>query len=295
MFVISTKTKFLIRKALKEDLGTGDVTTGAFIPNGLFGEASIIAKSEGVLCGGLVVKEVFRVVDPRLKVVQKVSEGSFLTKGKRVFLIRGRASSILKGERVALNFLGHLSGIATVAHRFAQAVKGTQSKIYDTRKTTPLWRELEKYAVKTGGGKNHRFGLWDEILVKDNHWFAIRSMLEKTHCCYFSQRMQPLLKRRRIPVEVEVASITELKHLLGGDFLPDRILLDNFSVSKLRQAVETVRKKRLKVLLEASGGITLKNVRQVAKTGVGRISVGALTHSAPAFDFSLKLIRCFTS
>jgi len=289
MFKISKETRFLICQALREDIGRGDITTEALVPRDLIGEAHIDIKQNGILCGGPVVLEVFYQIDPKLIVKQKVKDGKKVRKGKAVISIRGRVQSILKGERVALNFLGRFSGIATLTHEFATKIRGTHAGIFDTRKTTPLWRELEKYAVRSGGGKNHRFGLWDEVLVKDNHWVAIRELLEKTHCRYFGDRLKSKLKTRKIPIEIEVASLNELSHLLSGDFIPDRILLDNFSVRELKRAVQIAKRARQKVSLEASGGITLSNVREVAKTGVNRISVGTLTHSAPALDVSLAL------
>ena len=294
MLNISNQTRLLIRKALREDIGREDITTRLLIPRMLSGEAYIEAKADGVLSGGSVVREVFHVVDPRLKIKQKYADGSRILKNKKVFFISGPIQSILKAERVALNFLSHLSGIATFTQQFAQKIKGTRANIYDTRKTTPLWRELEKYAVKTGGGENHRFGLWDEILVKDNHWRAIHRLLEKTHCSYFGDRLKAQRWNRRIPIEIEVGSLRELSHLLEGNFLPDRILLDNFSLHQLKQAVQMARRIHPKLSLEASGGVTLANVRQIAKTGVNRISVGALTHSAPALDFSLEIARVFS-
>ncbi len=289
MFKISKETRFLICQALREDIGRGDITTEALVPRDLIGEAHIDIKQNGILCGGPVVLEVFYQIDPKLIVKQKVKDGKKVRKGQAVISIRGRVQSILKGERVALNFLGRFSGIATLTHEFATKIRGTHAGIFDTRKTTPLWRELEKYAVRSGGGKNHRFGLWDEVLVKDNHWVAIRELLEKTHCRYFGDRLKSKLKTRKIPIEIEVASLNELSHLLSGDFIPDRILLDNFSVRELKRAVQIAKRARQKVSLEASGGITLSNVREVAKTGVNRISVGTLTHSAPALDVSLAL------
>ena len=299
---LTPKTRSLIREALREDLGAGDVTTQTLVPEKARGEAVIIAKESGIFCGGSVAKEVFLLRDPSLKVKRHAQEGARVKKGKKVLTVRGRVRSILEAERTALNFLGHLSGIATLTHAFVEKVRGTQAKIFDTRKTTPLWRELEKYAVRSGGGENHRFGLWDEILVKENHWVAIHDLLDKTRCRYFGQRMRPLLKRRRIPVEVEVRNLKELAHLLEGTFVPDRILLDNFSVRELRRAVLFVKGldqvlrtrygiRRKVPLLEASGGINLANVRATASTGVDRISVGLLTHSAPALDFSLCLSR----
>ena len=284
---ISKDSRILIRKALKEDIGRGDITTELLVPASLRGKACIHLKSKGILCGGPVAREVFLAVDPHLKVTQTLREGSRVSKRRHVMEIRGRFSSILKAERVALNFLAHLSGIATLTDRFAQRVKGTRAKIFDTRKTTPLWRELEKYAVRTGGGLNHRFRLWDEVLVKDNHWEAIWDLLEKTRCRYFSDRLKKL--KKSVPVEVEVDNLRELKHLLLGKMRVNCILLDNFSVWELKKAVRFVRGTHQRLLLEASGGINLANVRQVAKTGVDRISIGALTHSAPALDFSLSI------
>ena len=276
--MISRRTRRLIRDSVHEDIGHQDITTQLLIQKQLMGEAFIDAKANGIVCGGAVVKEVFRAIDPTLKVQQKISDGASISKGKKVFRVSGKITSILKGERVALNFLSHLSGIATTTNQYVKKIKGTRAGIYDTRKTTPLWRELEKYAVKTGGGQNHRFGLWDEVLVKDNHWEAIKSLA-------------PLKRvKGKVPIEVEVASLKQLSDLLRRDFIPDRILLDNFSVPVLKRAVQVVRKTRKKITLEASGGVTLKNVRQIAQTGVDRISIGALTHSVPALDFSLTLM-----
>lgn len=290
MSYISKETRILIRKALKEDIGEGDVTTRLFVPPSLIGVARIDMKSKGIFAGSEVAREVFLAVDPRLKVKQFLKEGNSVSKSKKVMEIYGRVSSILKAERVALNFLAHLSGVATLTHRFVERVRGTRAKIYDTRKTTPLWRSLERRAVCAGGGRNHRFGLWDEILVKDNHWEAMWDLLNKTRCRYFFDRLKKL-KHKHIPIEIEVDSFRELKHLFDGTVRINRVLLDNFSVRELKKAVQFVRKTHPKLLLEASGGINLTNVRQAAKTGVDRISIGALTHSAPALDFSLSLLK----
>ena len=313
---ITPKLRSLLKEALTEDLGRGDITTEALIQKSQKGQAWIIAKDSGVCCGGGLAKEIFRLQDPSLKIDLHQKEGELIQKGKKILTVRGRIRPILEAERVALNFLGKLSGIATLTRSYVNQIRGTQAKIFDTRKTTPLWRELEKYAVRCGGGENHRFGLWDEVLVKDNHWAAIRPLLEKTRCRYFREKFvgaglvparegfrRPRgapLQRRRIPIEVEVQSLKELAHLLEGTFVPDRILLDNFSIRELRRAVlfvnglyQLLEKRysihRKKPELEASGGIHLKNVRPIAQTGVGRISVGRLTHSAPAVDFSLTL------
>ena len=275
---LSNKTRVLIHEALREDIGSGDITTKTLIPPSLHGTAYIQAKENGVLAGGEVVWEVFRAVDIKLKVQQHVSDGGRVRKGEKVFSIRGRIASILKGERVALNFLSHLSGVATLTRRFVDRAKGTKAKIYDTRKTTPLWRELEKGAVKTGWGFNHRFGLWDQVLAKDNHWAA----LGKENGRAFQR-----LKKRGKFVEIEVRDLKELVYVLP--FKPDAVLLDNFSIPKLKIAVRIAAAFRNRPILEASGGIHLANISKIAKTGVDRISVGALTHSAPAVDFSLEL------
>ena len=285
--MLTQTTKRLIHEALKEDIGTGDLTTRLLVPNSLKGEALILSNSAGILCGGPVVKEVFRVIDPGLRLKQFVPEGGSFRKGEPLFLLRGKIPSILKGERVSLNFLARLSGIATLTKTYVVRVKGTQAKIYDTRKTTPAWRELEKYAVRSGGGQNHRFGLWDEILVKDNHWFAVEKVTKKDPRKHFDQKLSKTAKK--IPVEIEIDNLGQLKHLLAGKFLPHRILLDNFTLGDLKKAVHLVKKVKKKISIEASGGITLQNLRQVAKTGVHRISVGALTHSAPAVDLSLAI------
>lgn len=298
-FKMDGEIRSLLKKALEEDLGPGDVTTRTLLPAGQRGEARIVAKESGILAGGPLAREIFRLRDASLRIILRKKEGARVRKGNTILTVQGRAAPILEAERVVLNFLGRLSGIATLTRKFVDKVHGTRAKIFDTRKTTPLWRAFEKYAVRCGGGRNHRFGLWDEVLVKNNHWAAIWKILDETKCRYFGQKLRPV-QRRRIPVEVEVQTLKELAHLLGGTFVPDRILLDNFSLRELRRAVLLVKGfhqilekryniKRKKPEVEASGGINLKNVRQIAATGVGRISVGRLTHSAPALDFSLRL------
>ncbi len=309
---LSFQTKKRIRQALREDIGKGDITTQALIPSHLRGRAYIKAKSNGILAGSEVVSEVFRAVDPGLRVKKHVSDGGRIRKGQKVFSLEGRAASILKGERVALNFLSRLSGVATLTRRFSEKVKGTKAKIYDTRKTTPLWRELEKSAVKAGGGFNHRFGLWDQALIKDNHWAALQNPVilsrrrrrrisgDRFFAEFTLEDVTPLrmtseglrmtlmrLRRQRKFIEIEVENVQGLVRVLP--LRPDAVLLDNFSISNLRQAVQAAKAFRKKPLLEASGGVHLENARSIAKTGVDRISVGALTHSAPALDFSLTL------
>jgi len=295
----------LLRKALEEDIGRGDITTQTLIPRNQRGEAAIVAKEAGIFCGGEVAREVFRLRDPSLKIKLHKKESASVKKGQKVLTVKGRIASILEAERVALNFLGHLSGIATLTRAYVDKIRGTKAKIYDTRKTTPLLRSLEKYAVQCGGGENHRFGLWDEVLVKDNHWTALKQ--SPFADCFVSAKvlwriLAMTARRRKIPIEVEVRSLKELAHLLEGTFVPDRILLDNFSVRELKRAVLFVQgldrvlrtrygiRRRLPQL-EASGGITLANVRAFAQTGVTRLSIGRLTHSAPALNFSLEMVQ----
>lgn len=294
-FKITPLTRTLLKRSLQEDIGTGDLATQTLIPKYQKGKAYIVARESGVFAGGFVVREVFRLRDASLRVKLHVKEGGRVQKGRRAVTVIGCVQSILEAERVALNFLGRLSGIATLTRAFVDKIRGTRAKIFDTRKTTPLWRELEKYAVRCGGGKNHRFGLWDEILVKNNHWQSQKFL------CLLSLLAQKT-RRRKIPLEIEVRNLKELARLLEASFVPDRILLDNFPLRELRRAVIFVhgldyilRKKygirRKRPLLEASGGIELTNVRTIAKTGVDRISVGRLTHSPPALDYSLRLLK----
>jgi nicotinate-nucleotide pyrophosphorylase (carboxylating) len=295
MFKPSKTTHDLICAALREDIGLRDITTEALIPSDLKGEAHIDIKKAGILCGGPVISELFRILDPGIEVVAKVRDGEKARAGQKVFVLRGRIRSILKGERVALNFLGFLSGVATLTNNFVKRVRGSGAKILDTRKTTPLWRELEKYAVRTGGGTNHRFGLWDEVLVKDNHWLAIRKLLKEHTHTYFYKQLRVAFDGKKIPIHVEVESVEELKELLTNGHAPTCVLLDNFSLNGLKQAVKIARKSHPKLLLEASGGVNLSNVHQIAKAGVDRISIGALTHSSSFLDFSLHIAHIFAS
>ena len=291
---IHSEIRSLLQKALQEDLGPGDVTTRLFIPKKQRGEARVVVKEAGIFSGGAIAREVFRTRDPRLAVRIHAREGSKLRKGQIVMSLKGRVQPILEAERVALNFLGHLSGIATLTRAFVDRIKRTPAKIYDTRKTTPLLRELEKYAVRCGRGENHRFGLWDEILVKDNHWAVMPS--------FQFARLAMAKKHHNLPLEIEVRHLKELIPLLELPFTPDRVLLDNFSVRELKRSVlfvhsfyQVLKSKygisRKRPLLEASGGVRLENVRKMAQTGVDRISIGRLTHSAPALDFSLSLTK----
>ena len=273
----------LIKLALREDLGSGDITTKCLVPEGLKVEAVIIAKEKGTIAGLETAREVFRHLDPRINFSLLKKDGSRAKKGDMVARIKGPARAILSGERLALNFLQRLSGVATMAARFAAAVKGTGAKVLDTRKTTPLWRDLEKKAVKAGGCFNQRIGLFDAVLIKDNH------------LCVENDITRAVKKAKRCGrVEIEVKNLSELKKAAASG--ADIILLDNMNIKALRKCVRTARaiekKRAKKILLEASGGITLKNVRAVAKTGVDHISVGALTHSPKALDLSLEIVSC---
>ena len=272
--------RFLIEKALEEDLGDrGDITSDAIFSSQA-GEARIVAKQEGILAGAPVAAEVFRHVDGQTRVEFLLEDGSTFAKGDEIARIAGKVRSLLRAERTALNFLGRLSGIATFTRRFVEAVEGTGCKILDTRKTTPAYRVLEKYAVRMGGGVNHRFGLYDMVLIKDNHIAAAGGVSQAV------ERVRSYLHSRGIAskIEVEVTSLAQLQEALA--LKVDRIMLDNMSLEEMRRAVEIAAGR---VLLEASGNVTLERVRAIAETGVDFISVGALTHSAPVCDFSMRM------
>jgi nicotinate-nucleotide pyrophosphorylase (carboxylating) len=279
VFPASADVQAIIKLALAEDIGRGDITTEATVPAGATATAEILQKASGVLCGIPVVEAVFAAIDPRVQVEPLVEEGTYSdTRRTTVARIEGPAAAILSGERSALNFLQRLSGVATASRRAAELVDGTRATVIDTRKTTPGLRVLEKYAVRVGGGTNHRAGLDDGFLIKENHIRAAGGITPAVHSA----------QRRAAPgqvVEVEVTNLEELDEALrAGATL---ILLDNFSVELLRSAVvQTASRARL----EASGGITLSNLREVAETGVDFISLGALTHSAGALDFSLEVL-----
>jgi nicotinate-nucleotide pyrophosphorylase (carboxylating) len=273
------KIQEIVRIALEEDLGKGDITSELIIPEKQKGMGFIIAKEKGIITGLEVAKSVFKQVDPGLVFKPLVSDGDKMGPNQKVALIRGKAKSILAGERTALNFLQRLSGIATLTGEFVRRIRGTRAKILDTRKTTPGLRLLEKYAVKKGGGKNHRQGLYDMILIKDNHIEAAGSIPLAIR--------KALRNKKGLKIEVETRNFGEVKEALN--FKIDRIMLDNFKPEDLKKAVRLIRSKNKKVEIEASGRVNLKNIRKIALSGVDYISVGALTHSAEALDFSLVL------
>ena len=269
----------LIRMALREDIGDGDHSTLACIPSDAEGTAKMVAKQDGVLCGQEVGLRVFQMVDPTLKVALLKQDGDSITKGDVVMTVSGHSGSILTAERTTLNFMQRMSGIATETRRMVSMLDDLQTRLLDTRKTTPNMRLLEKYAVACGGGTNHRIGLYDMIMLKDNHIdFAggIESAIDRTRQ-YLKEKNKPL------KIEIEVRDLDELQRVLdhGG---VDRIMLDNFDVPTLREAVRRIDHR---YETEASGGITDATLRSYAETGVDFISVGALTHHIKSLDLSL--------
>jgi nicotinate-nucleotide pyrophosphorylase (carboxylating) len=267
----------LIRSALEEDIGCGDITSSLTISEEHRSRAHFTAKDSFVLAGLPFAGEVFRILDASLFFTTFFRDGDLINRGDIVAEVSGRTRSILAGERVSLNILQRLSGVATLTHSYVEIVRGTKARIVDTRKTTPCLRFMEKYAVRTGGGSNHRFGLFDGILVKDNHIKAAGGI---KNALSMARRGHHLLK-----TEVEVETLDELREAVEGS--ADVVMLDNMSVQLMEEAVKIAGGK---VLLEASGNVSIKTVRSIAETGVDFISVGALTHSAPSSDISLKIV-----
>lgn len=274
-----TSIKRLIEAALEEDIGSGDVTTSLIIDRRVESKARLFAKEDLVLAGTEVFLKVFETLDPKITGKRFFKDGEQVKKGKVIAELKGDARSILKGERVALNFLQHLSGIASLTREITVRIKDYNVKLLDTRKTTPGLRALEKYAVKVGGGKNHRFGLFDGILIKENH-IAIAGGIEAAVKRAKAKTPHPM------KVEVEVKDLDEVRTALGAG--ADIILLDNMDLGTMRKAVKIVNKK---ALVEASGNINKDNVKGVARTGVDFISMGSITHSVPAKDLSLEIVE----
>jgi nicotinate-nucleotide pyrophosphorylase (carboxylating) len=269
-----------IDAALREDIGDGDVTTDFFVSKNQQATARIVVHERAIVAGAGTAAEVFRRVDSAVKIVVLRKDGSEVNPDDTVIELRGPARSILKAERVALNFLQRLSGIATMTRNFVDAAGNEQVKILDTRKTTPGLRALEKAAVLAGGGANHRFGLFDMVLLKDNH-LAVNAGFEA-----FAKDVRRFRETKpNVQIEVEADTLEQVRALLKIDGI-DVILLDNMKPAQIREAIAVGKDK---VKFEASGGVTLKNIRQIAATGVDYISIGALTHSARAIDFSLEL------
>jgi nicotinate-nucleotide pyrophosphorylase (carboxylating) len=268
----------LIEAALREDVGSGDITTDAIVAPEMTCRGKVVCKEDGVVAGLPVLRRVYELVDDRIQVDVKVKDGDRVQDGTIVARLSGPARGILAGERVSLNFLQHLSGIASLTSRYVKAVEGTKCVILDTRKTTPGLRMLEKYATHTGGATNHRMGLYDEVLVKDTHLALANGV---TPALRAIRRAHP-----EAPINVEVSNLQELEQALA-DRAP-RVLLDNFAPGQVREAMQMIRGR---ARVEISGGVSLTNARAFALAGADYISVGALTHSATALDFSLKVTR----
>ncbi|MEX2112094.1 MAG: carboxylating nicotinate-nucleotide diphosphorylase [Pirellulales bacterium] len=283
----------IVRLAVREDLGRKfDWTTLALVPSGVEGQAAMVARSQGVACGLRAVELALAEMDAALRLAAEVEDGARVFAGQTLGVLSGPARSLLTAERILLNLVGRLSGVASLTRRYVDAVAGTRARIYDTRKTTPGWRRLEKFAVRCGGGHNHRLGLYDAILIKDNHLALGASSNEPLspgeavrRARKFARSVATGESAAEMIVEVEVDTLQQLELVLPEG--PDIVLLDNMSHDQLRRAVALRDALASAVELEASGGVHLDNVAQVAATGVDRISIGALTHSAPALDVAL--------
>jgi nicotinate-nucleotide pyrophosphorylase (carboxylating) len=286
----------LIELAFAEDFGgeaawRSDLTSLFFIPAGYEGKANFVARSAGVIAGLPAIELAFGRLSEEFRVVCSVDDGARVAAGTVIATVSGPMNLLLSGERTALNFVQHLSGIATLTGRFVDAIAELPAKILDTRKTIPGWRLLAKYAVRQGGGHNHRTGLYDGILIKDNHLaFALSRFRQSIPAIIQNARKQPRLSKleENLPIEIEVETLEQFEDALAGR--PDIVLLDNMPAERMRIAVERRNLVAPKVLLEASGGVNLQTVRTIAETGVDRISVGALTHSAPALDIALDYV-----
>ena len=268
-----------VKNALAEDIGSGDITTNVIVPERTLAQGAIILEEDAVIAGLEIAAEVFKQLDKNVKFSAAYKDGARVLKGRVIAKISGKARALLTGERTALNILQRLSGIAALANSFVRAVKGTDAKIVDTRKTTPNFRIFEKYAVLMGGGHNHRFGLYDAVLIKDNH-ISIAGGIRKAVA----------VARQNIPhtmkIEAEAKSLKEVKDAIIA--CADIIMLDNMSVAMMKKAVAMINKK---AVVEASGNVNLKNVRDAALTGVDIISIGALTHSYKAVQMSMEITR----
>ncbi len=291
--MVDEQIKTIVQRALAEDVGSGDVTSQWILPPEMRVRGCFLAKAQGVLAGLEVVHQVFQQVDERIAFQARLKDGDSISKGDIVATVKGPAASILTAERTALNFLQRMSGIATLTRCYVEAVAGTKAVILDTRKTVPGLRLLDKWAVRLGGGQNHRLGLYDMVLIKDNHIAAAGGITQAVERVRRRNRPGPCPEpcpepRRRVveglAVEVEVKSLAELQEALALNV--DRIMLDNMDLDQMRRAVQVTAGR---VPLEASGNVTLENVAAIATTGVDYISVGALTHSVQALDISLEV------
>jgi len=288
------KIKEIVQLAIKEDIGTGDITSKIFISEGSESDGKLIAKEAGIIAGLPVVEYVLSQIDKDLLFTVNIKDGSRVEKGSVIASVKGLTISLLSAERLVLNFLQRLSGIATATNKFAEKVKGYKTQILDTRKTAPGWRYLEKYAVKIGGGANHRMGLYDQILIKDNHLKIMESEQENGDIGRLVKKAREQVANE-VLIEVEVEDLCQIKEMVDAGV--DIILFDNMVSSKINEAVEMVKEFENSrnagtgraILTEASGNITIENVEEYAKSGVDRISVGMITHSARALDISFDI------
>jgi len=288
------KIRDIVQLAIKEDIGAGDITSKIFIPDGFETEGVIIAKEAGIVAGLPVAGYVLSQIDENLIFTSNIEDGSRVKKGTIIGSVKGLTLSLLSAERLVLNFLQRLSGIATATNRFAEKIKGYGTQIMDTRKTAPGWRYLEKYAVRVGGGINHRMGLYDQILIKDNHLKIMGSEKENGVISRLVRKAREQIENGML-IEVEVEDLCQIKDVVDAGV--DIILFDNMEPSKIREAVDIVREIEKNqdagtgkaILTEASGNITIENVEEYADAGVDRISVGAITHSARVLDISFDI------
>lgn len=279
----------LINNSLKEDIGSGDITSELLIPKNKKIKAIILLKEKAVIAGVSIAEKVFKTIDRKIKFKAKCLDGSLQDAGKILAVLEGRARNILLAERTALNFLTHLCGVASLAHSFVREVKPCKVKILDTRKTVPGLRDLQKYAVLLGGGYNHRIGLWDEVLIKDNHILASSGARRAPPVKELVETVKKK-KPKGMKVEIEVKNLQEFRQAIEAE--ADIIMLDNMKLSDIRQAVR-IRNTEYGIRtakIEVSGGVNLDNVRTIAKTGVDMISIGCLTHSVKAIDISLEIL-----
>ncbi|MBA4311498.1 MAG: nicotinate-nucleotide diphosphorylase (carboxylating) [Chlorobiaceae bacterium] len=273
----------IIQEAIVEDVGLGDITTESIVSHDLLGHGEMRAKEQGIVAGVAIAEKIFHFIDPELQFKRFITDGSVVDTNTIINAVDGSFGSILKAERTVLNIVQRMSGIATMTAKFVDAVRGTHAKITDTRKTAPGLRYLDKLSVKLGGGTNHRFGLDDMVLIKDNHIAAAGGISQAIELCLNYLHT----KKYKIKIEVETKNLDEVKEVLKFEEIR-RIMLDNYSIDEMKKAVEFISQR---VEVEASGNVTLQNVRTVAETGVDFISVGALTHSPKALDISLKVIH----
>lgn len=277
---LNKQSKKIIKNALAEDIGKGDITTLATIKKSQKAKGIFLIKADGVIAGLEIAEAVFKSVDPKIKFIVKIRDGSKVKKGEVAALVEGRASSLLTAERTALNFLQRMSGIASLANQYSELTKHTKAKIIDTRKTVPGLRMLDKQAVRLGGCKNHRIGLYDMFLIKDNHIEVAGSISKAIEACRNFQKKN----KTKYKIEVETKNLLEVQEAIQSN--PDVIMLDNFKISMMIKAVHLIDGK---CNIEASGGVNLETVKEIAETGVDYISVGALTHSVKALDISLEI------